>query len=571
METEARSSCPAFRRTRRPSGQIRPGGRPATEGFGSYAYAVDDYNRYFLNQLYELLTEYGQVDEVWFDGANPDLSVEEAYDYGAWYDLIRNLQPQAIIFGKGPDGRWVGNESGIGRVTEWSVIPLATAPDIYTWPDMTDENLGSRARLTPGSHLWWFPAEVNTSILHGWFWAHGKQVKTGAELVDLYYRSVGRNGNMLLNLAPDTCGLIPNDQIASLEIMARVKNQTFAHDLSVGATIAADSSAPSHLPGNALDKDLDTWWEAAPGQLDPTLTLTLPSPRTFDVLMLQEAVDHRGQRVESFAVDAWDGAAWKPVDRQTTIGYKRLLRWDTPVTTDRIRIHIQEARLEPALAEIAIYKQAEGVPPPVISPHAKDGTVTLSCAGNLRAVYTLDGTMPSPRSMPYTTPVAMPEGGDLNAACLDADGQPGMAASRHFPGFVQTGWTIVSPHAQNATEAFAIDDDEATLWQASDGTPPRTITVDMQVARDVGGVYYLPRQDGVTDGIAETFRLETSLDGMNWQTAIENGRFDNIRNNPILQEMRFISRKARYFRFTVMTVLDGGNISSAAEIGLLNP
>ena len=197
--------------------------------------------------------------------------------------------------------------------------------------------------------------------------------------------------------------------------------------------------------------------------------------------------------------------------------------------------------------------------------------MTLSCTGNLRAVYTLDGTMPLPRSMPYTTPVAMPEGGDLNAVCLDADGQPGMAASRHFPGFVQTGWTIVSPHAQNATEAFAIDDDEATLWHASDGTPPRTITVDMQVARDVGGVYYLPRKDGVTNGIAETFQLETSLDGMNWQTAIENGRFDNIRNNPILQEMRFSSRKARYFRFTVMTVLDGGNISSAAEIGLLNP
>jgi alpha-L-fucosidase len=413
---------------------------------------------------------------------------------------------------------------------------------------MTDEDLGSRVKLTPGSHLWWFPAEVNTSILHGWFWAHGKQVKTGADLVDLYYRSVGRNGNMLLNLAPDTRGLIPDDQIASLEIMARVKNQTFAHDLSAGATITADSSAPSHLPGNALDKNLDTWWEAAPGQLHPTLTLTLPSPRTFDVLMLQEAMDHRGQRIESFTVDAWEGAAWKPVDRQTTIGHKRLLRWDTPVTTDRIRIHIQEARLEPALAEIGLFKQAEVVAPPVISPRAKDGTVTLRCVGNLRAVYTLDGTMPSPRSMPYTTPVAMPEGGDLNAACLDADGQPGMAASRHFPGFVQTGWTIVSPHAQNATEAFAIDDDKVTLWQASGGAPPRTITVDMQVARDVGGVYYLPRHDGVTDGIVETFRLETSLDGMNWQTAIENGRFDNIRNNPILQEMRFSSRKARYFR-----------------------
>ncbi len=98
-------------------------GRPATPGFTNYTYAVDDYNRYFLNQLYELLTEYGPVQEVWFDGANPDRNVKETYNYAAWFDLIRRLQPGAIIFGKGPDGRWVGNEGGVGRTTEWSVIP----------------------------------------------------------------------------------------------------------------------------------------------------------------------------------------------------------------------------------------------------------------------------------------------------------------------------------------------------------------------------------------------------------------------------------------------------------------
>jgi alpha-L-fucosidase len=106
-------------------------GREPAPGFKTFTYQVDDYNRYFLNELYELLTEYGPIREVWFDGANPDPSVSETYDYAAWYDMIRKLQPHAVIFGKGPDARWVGNEGGVGRTTEWSVIPLSSPPDSF--------------------------------------------------------------------------------------------------------------------------------------------------------------------------------------------------------------------------------------------------------------------------------------------------------------------------------------------------------------------------------------------------------------------------------------------------------
>jgi len=122
-------------------------GRAPTPGFKSFSYEVDDYNRYFLNQLYELLTQYGPVHEVWFDGANPDPSVHQTYDYAAWYDLIRALQPNAVIMGKGPDVRWVGSESGYGRTTEWSVIPLPTSPAKFDWPDWQNGDLGSRAQL----------------------------------------------------------------------------------------------------------------------------------------------------------------------------------------------------------------------------------------------------------------------------------------------------------------------------------------------------------------------------------------------------------------------------------------
>jgi len=230
-------------------------GRAPTPGFTNYAYVVDDYNRYFLNQLYELLTQYGPIEEVWFDGANPDPSVHETYDYNAWYDLIRHLQPNAVIMGKGPDARWVGNESGVGRATEWSVIPLPASPGKFNWPDMTGGDLGSRAKLKPGSHLWWYPAEVNTTILQNsqWFWARNKHPRTVTQLVDIFYTSVSRNGNLILNLSPDKRGLVPDNQLAALSRTAKIINETFATNLAEGGKVTADTSNATNGPALALD------------------------------------------------------------------------------------------------------------------------------------------------------------------------------------------------------------------------------------------------------------------------------------------------------------------------------
>ena len=546
-------------------------GRPLAPGFRSYSYTVNDYNRYFLNQLYELLTQYGPVDEVWFDGANPDPSVAETYDYAAWYDLIRKLQPQAVIFGKGPDARWVGNEGGVGRTTEWSVVPLPKAPEQFTWPDMTDQDLGSRSRLVPGSHLWWYPAEVNTSILDGWFWARQKRVKTASELIDVYYQSVGRNGNMLLNLPPDTRGLIPDNQIANLRLMAQVIGETFARNLAAGALVTADSSSPANQPTRALDGDLDTWWEAGSGTRRATVTLKLPSPVSFDVVSLQEAVDKRGQRVESFEIDVWDGAAWKTVETQTTIGHKRLLRLRTPITTDQVRVRILGSRLEPTLAEIGLFKQAAIVPAPSISDRRAGGTVSLNCPGTLRAVYTLDGSVPSPKSPAYVTPIPLLRGGDVNAACLGSDGRIGMISSKRIAGFAPIGWQVTSPTAPMARQisARAIDGVASTVLEVRKARMPFAVTVDMKRRHDLGGFSYLPRQDRIPNGIVENYRFETSVDGKIWKIAVAHGRFDNIRNNPVLQEVHFAPVRARYFRFTALKETNGRDEVSMAELGVL--
>lgn len=561
-------------------------GRAPAPGFTNYTYVVDDYNRYFLNQLYELLTEYGPIHEVWFDGANPDPSVHETYNYEAWYHLIRSLQPDAVIMGKGPDVRWVGNESGVGRTTEWSVIPLPIAPENYTWPDWTGGDLGSRAKLTPGSHLWWYPAEVNTTILGGnqWFWARNKHPRTVTQLVDIYYTSVGRNGNLILNLSPDKRGLVPDNQLDALGKAAQIINETFATDLSAGGKVSADDSNPANNAALALDRNLDTWWEAAPGQTNGTVTLTLPKAVTFDVVSLQEAVEHRSQRIESFVIEVWNGSAWVvaekiPSDELTTVGHRRLIRLKSPVTADQVRIRITGSRLEPTLAEIGLFKQSSKTLPPTISDRSTNGAVSLSNLAGNKMVYTVDGSEPTTSSTVYTVPIALPmdRSVTVRAASLLPNSQLGIVGSRIFAGLMPIGWKVVNVDSQETagadnSAARAIDGDSSTFWHTrwnADQRQPHLITVDMGTTHRIGGFTYLPRQDGLLNGVVEKYRFETSADGVTWTTNIADGSFANIQNNPSLQEVSFASVAARYFRFTSLRAIWNSGWSSAAEISVL--
>jgi alpha-L-fucosidase len=561
-------------------------GRAPTPGFKSYTYVVDDYNRYFLNQLYELLTEYGPIEEVWFDGANPDPSVHETYNYAAWYDLIRRLQPGAVIMGKGPDVRWVGNEGGVGRTTEWSVIPLPTSPDKFNWPDWTGGDLGSRAKLKPGSHLWWYPAEVNTTILQNsqWFWARNKQPRTVTQLVDIFYTSVGRNGNLILNLSPDKRGLVPDNQLEALSRTAQIINETFATDLALGGKATADNANATNSPSLALDGNLDTWWEAAPGQTNGTLTLTLPRVVSFDVVSLQEAVDHRGQRIESFVIEAWNGTAWVAAEKiqsddLTTVGHRRLIRLKSPVTTDQVRIRITGSRLEPTLAELGLFKQSIETLPPTISDRNTNGIVSLSNAAGNKMVYTVDGSAPTTNSALYTSPIALPldRSVTVRTASLLPNGQLGIEGSRIFAGLMPIGWKVVSVDSEETvgadnSAARAIDGDSSTIWHTrwnADQKQPHFITVDMGTTHRIGGFTYLPRQDGLLNGVVEKYRFETSADGVTWTTNIAEASFANIQNNPSLQEVAFAPVNARYFRFTSLQAIWRSGWTSAAEISVL--
>lgn len=288
-------------------------------------YDLDDYNRYFMNQMYELLTEYGPIAEVWLDGA-PAAGTGQPYAFAAWYDIVHRLQPNAVIFNQ--NVRWVGNEDGFARETEWSVIPLATDYNEQPSGDLTDADLGSRAKLlAPGVHfLAWYPAEADVSIRPGWFWhaAQDSKVKSISDLMKIYYGSVGRNATWILNVPPDRRGLFTDTDVQRLKELGDHLARTFGTNLAEG--VAASGSPPE---------------------------FDMQKPIGFNVVMLGEDLSV-GQRVESFAVDMWNGSDWKQIASGTTIGYKRLLRIPG-VTTQRVRVRILQSRGTPSIASFGLF------------------------------------------------------------------------------------------------------------------------------------------------------------------------------------------------------------------------
>ena len=348
-------------------------------GFGVYlspwdrnaqVYGTEGYNDFFIAQLTELLSSYGKVDEVWFDGANGEgpNGKKQVYDFERYYKHIRKLQPDAVIAVMGPDVRWVGTETGYGREQEWSVVPAnnldqqAIAQNsqqaLHFKPqgDMMGQDLGSREKILKAKGLVWYPAETDVSIRPGWFY-HSKddeKVKTPEKLLDIYYSSVGRNGVLLLNIPPDKRGLIHEADVRNLKEWKRLRDETFATNLAKGAKIESTNGRNVKA---LLDNRYKSYWTTKGNDTTAVIELDLKEPKTVDVLWLQEAITV-GQRIESFVLEYLDKAEWKKATEGTTVGYKRLLRFN-PVTASKLRLRILSSRLNPTLAEIGLYKQVK--------------------------------------------------------------------------------------------------------------------------------------------------------------------------------------------------------------------
>lgn len=321
---------------------------------------ADDYNAYYLNQVYEIFTQYGPIDEFWLDGANPwsGTGITEDYDFTTWFSMIATLSPDTVIFA-GPQGtRWVGNEDGAARTTEWSVVadsadPATTHGEEILIGGAQAADLGSRYVLADPSveYVQWFPAEADVSIRPGWFYHPDESPKSAGTLVDIYHTSVGRNAVLLLNVPPGTDGRIADADLASLTAFGDALTATYGTSL-----LAGNARDPHDAVFAALTDDrLGTAWQPPSGAVAGTVTLDLATSVTLDQLRLGEDIT-RGQLVEEFVVDAWTGSAWTRIARATTIGYSRILVLDSPVTTDRLRVQILDARATPRLSFVGAYR-----------------------------------------------------------------------------------------------------------------------------------------------------------------------------------------------------------------------
>lgn len=315
-------------------------------------YGTPKYNRIYKDQWRELLTSYGDVFETWLDGAN-DGKKRMVYDFGGFFSTIKSLKPNAMIFSDaGPDIRWVGNERGIAGETNWS-----NHDNDATFPGFADE-----AALNVGDENGdkWIPAECDVSIRPGWFYHSNedKKLKSVADLMAIYYGSVGRNCNLLLNIGVDRRGLVNEHDIDRLMEFKQAREALFRNNLAKGTITASNvrGNDKRFAAGKVLGGSFDTYWATDDGVKNASLTLDLGREVDLDTVLLQENIA-LGQRVKRFSIQAWNGKEFVTVSRQTTIGYKRIVQFDT-ARTSRVRIVIDDAKACPAISTLEIYNSS---------------------------------------------------------------------------------------------------------------------------------------------------------------------------------------------------------------------
>jgi alpha-L-fucosidase len=327
-------------------------------------YGKPEYITYYRNQLKELFTNYGPITEMWFDGANGgegyygganenrQIDRKTYYDWPTTLDMVRQIQPNVIFFSDaGPGVRWVGNENGTAGETNWNTI---TPDTLYAGKAGVEKLLNEGSE--DGTH--WIPAEVDVSIRPGWFY-HKKEdslVKTPERLFEIYLTSVGRGAVLLLNVPPDQRGLFHENDIKALYGFRSILQREFAKNKAADASATATNyrgNSPSYAAGNAIDNSNETYWATDDNVTTASLEINTGKMQTIKYVVLQEYIK-LGQRVKSFNVEVWADNAWQQVATGTTIGYKRILKFN-PVKAGKVRINITSSKACPLISNVAIY------------------------------------------------------------------------------------------------------------------------------------------------------------------------------------------------------------------------
>jgi alpha-L-fucosidase len=470
-------------------------------------YGTPEYLPYFYAQLRDLLTNYGPVFEVWFDGANGGdgwyggakdirtIDRKNYYNYPRIYEMLDSIQPQAIIFSDGGPGcRWVGNEKGFAGATNWSFLRKGEVHPGY------DKNYELQYGHPDGNQ--WVPAECDVSIRPGWFYhpEEDDRVKSPDQLVDLYYRSVGHNATLLLNFPVDRRGLIhPVDSANAVRFHEMIQQQ-LKTNLVAGMTPKVSNERGGDFVASALtDDNFDTYWATEDGVTTADIEFSFDTPTRMNRMMLQEYIP-LGQRVKAFVVEYLDKDTWLPVklnEETTTIGYKRLLRFET-VETKGIRIRITDARGPLCLSSVVVYDA---------------GNVSDSFVEKVEDI----------ESLPYLLP-------DVKA-----------------------------------DEAAKASDKQAQTTCFVEGD---RLLIELQEERLVSSLHFLPDQGEPNKGLIANYeiRVGVSKDAVN--QLVKSGEFSNIQNNPVMQSVFFTPVKARYIELKATRMIRAGEPMGFAELGV---
>ena len=470
-------------------------------------YGTPEYLPYFYAQLHDLLTNYGPVFEVWFDGANGGdgwyggakdirtIDRKNYYNYPRIYEMLDSIQPQAIIFSDGGPGcRWVGNEKGFAGATNWSFLRKGEVHPGY------DKSYELQYGHPDGNQ--WVPAECDVSIRPGWFYhpEEDDRVKSPDQLVDLYYRSVGHNATLLLNFPVDRRGLIhPVDSANAVRFHEMIQQQ-LKTNLVAGMTPKVSNERGGDFVASALtDDNFDTYWATEDGVTTADIEFSFDTPTRMNRMMLQEYIP-LGQRVKAFVVEYLDKDTWLPVklnEETTTIGYKCLLRFET-VETKGMRIRITDARGPLCLSNVGVYDA---------------GNVSDSFVEKVEDI----------ESVPYLLP--------------DVKAEESAKAS----------------DKQSQTTCFVEGD---------------RLLIDLQEERMVSSLHFLPDQGEPNKGLIANYeiRVGTSKEAVN--QLVKAGEFSNIQNNPVMQSVFFTPVKARYIELKATRMIRAGEPMGFAELGV---
>lgn len=456
-------------------------------------YGTEAYNDFYINQTKELLGNYGPVYLIWYDGAGTITreGVQKApIDWDRYYAVADSLQPGILRSGK-MDIRWIGSEAGKGRENEWCVQGVNGNYGIFAF--QTDPKLGTIDDYVNKKRLVWCPSRGGLPIRKGWFYNPNDDysIKSLSYLVDSYFSLVGQNSNVLCNLSPNKEGRIPERDAKRLIEFGNIIKQMKSVDYAKGAMVTPVSGWDKNVDSKVIvDDDPFTSWQTPDGVKQAVAEITLKSPAEINVIKLQENVRDYGQRVVSFAVDAWLDGEWKEVGKRQAIGYRKMIRLDQPITTDRFRVRFFDARVSISWGNFSLYRLPD-IPAEVNDLSESNKMVMERCKIRTQGL----------------------NGGNLSAL-TDGDAET-----------VYNGKLLAS----NGEFIFELPQLES-----------------------IGAVSYLPTHSE-SEGHIEFYELYTSEDGKKWEE-IAASRFDNIQNNPVEQMIYFQKRNTRYVKFVVKKV-----------------